>query len=360
MAIYLITGLPGSGKSYYTVRLLLLTFCDMMGDGYYDVKEEFVIVSNIEGLTVDHVDLEQAVKDYGGVDKFFSFEAQEKVCEKYKALGKKVVYFIDECQDYFPRAYKTREVLNFFEKHRHLGFDIYLCTQDAPRASRDILSLSEYELRASPRSTTFGSFFYVKYIKRLKVQSFPLKKDKFVFDYYKSCRQAESQKIRHPMRFMIMGVVAFVFFAFWFFKVNILDRWTKPSEAHASVSSGSVPAGSAPAGSAPAGSAKPNFHYLLLDSFITFAPDGQVEKVRVIDPYTHRAARPEDLPYKVALVRTFTGALEVYGLLDPKQPLPRPRPRPSGPGEQNERDGDPGTFGNPGPRPGQEQPIPAS
>jgi len=329
MAIYLITGLPGSGKSYYTVRHLLLTFCDRGEDGFYYLKAEFVIVSNIEGLTIEHVQLDQAIKEFGGVDRFFSYATQEKVCDKYKVLGKKVVYFIDECQDFFPNTYKVREVLNFFEKHRHLGFDIYLATQDAPRASRDVISLAEYELRAAPRSTTFGSFYYTKYIKRLKVQSFPLKKDKFVFDYYKSCRASESQKIRHPMRFMICLVVVFILFSLWLVKHNILDRWSKPAEAQASA----LPAEKS---SSNLLLSKKSIRTIVLSSFITYGKNGMPEQIRVIDPYTWKACRPEDLPFKIALVKTLTGAIDVVGILEDSQPTPRPRPRPSGPGRDGQ------------------------
>lgn len=212
MAIRLITGVPGAGKSYFAVTHIAKKYCDYIGDEFF-LKEEFVLVTNIEGLKLDSIDLEQTIEDTpGGVKKFFTYPMQEKIYHKYKKEKKKIVYFIDEAQEYFDRKFYDREVFYFFEKHRHLGLDIYLLTQDRHRICKDIIGLMEFEWRAVPRTVAFGRFIYNKLIGRHMAGKKLLKKDKKVFNLYKSMEEGESEKMSHPLVPYFIGLACLIVF----------------------------------------------------------------------------------------------------------------------------------------------------
>jgi len=155
MAIRLIFGAPGSGKTYYVVHHLLNNYCR------YDKRKKqwsktssVRIVHNIDGLVVDGLeDLNKWIARAGGVDKFFSYQFQEKIKD---SVGP-VIYVIDECSDLFPSNYKGEHngVFEYFRKHRHLGHDIYLITQSPSLLPTVLRHLSEMTLKALPRSLSF-------------------------------------------------------------------------------------------------------------------------------------------------------------------------------------------------------------
>ena len=91
MALRIITGVPGAGKTFYAVDHLAKNYCKMVGDAY-ELKNKYKIVTNIEGLLLDSVDLEKAIENAGSPEKFFSIEVQKKVTEKYHKEKKSLVY----------------------------------------------------------------------------------------------------------------------------------------------------------------------------------------------------------------------------------------------------------------------------
>ena len=125
-------------------------------------KKEYIIITNIAGLLLDTIDLQTAIKKSGSVEVFFTPKVQESVTKKYQAQGKKLVYIIDEAQQYFHRRFYEREVFSFFESHRHFGLDIYLLTQNSNLLAKDLLALAEIEIRAVPRTLSIGGFYYLK------------------------------------------------------------------------------------------------------------------------------------------------------------------------------------------------------
>jgi zona occludens toxin (predicted ATPase) len=231
--IVLLTGVPGSGKSYLAVK----TISDLLKD------KNNVVLSNIEDFRFErfklyrdyqikkisdttfvsietglYVDISKDLVKYGA--SFFEYDNMKKILSLYK--DKKVFIFIDECQRYFPKWFKDSDVIYFFDYHRHFGVDIYLISQSSVKICSDIVALSEYELRAVPSSLKFKNMFvYKRIISGDIIGRQILKKDRRIFNLYKSFyvmndnTKVPSFVFLIPVFFIIAIYFAYSFFAKW-------------------------------------------------------------------------------------------------------------------------------------------------
>lgn len=198
--IVLLTGVPGSGKSYMAVKMI----SDLLKN------KDNVVLSNIENFRIDrwklyrdyqinrisdttfisiesgeYIDITKELTHLGS--SFFNYNNIKKYLSNEKFKNKNVYIFIDECQRFFPRWYKDTDVIYFFDYHRHLGINIYLISQSINKISPDIVALAEYELRAVPPSLKFKNMFvYKRIISGDIIGRQILKKDKRIFSLYKS------------------------------------------------------------------------------------------------------------------------------------------------------------------------------
>lgn len=201
MAIKVITGKPGSGKSYFALYKVILegfTFHKKSFE-WRPIPEPITIITNIEGLKVPHLNLTSLINEYadGAFEKFFTVEIQQKITDKYP----KVRYLIDECQRFFHSKFYNKDVFFYFQYHRHLGHDIYMIAQVWDSVSKHITGLCEYEFRASPRSfSIFGEFTYYIYAGFDRVGSVRIPVDKKIFALYQSFQAQEHGKEIRPVR----------------------------------------------------------------------------------------------------------------------------------------------------------------
>lgn len=238
MALRIITGVPGAGKTYYAVNHLVKNYCDAFGDTF-ELRENSLIVTNIDELLLDSVDLKTSIDKVGSFEKFFSIEVQKKISEKYQKLGKSVVYVIDESQQFFHRRFYDRDVFGFFETHRHYGMDIYLITQNVNLLAKDLISLAEYEIRAVPRTLSIGGFNYLKKSNREIIGRSFLRKDKKIFKMYTSMTGSETEKITSPYLKYIIPIIFLFAFGFYGLKNSFFGRsmgWSETKTANASTS----------------------------------------------------------------------------------------------------------------------------
>lgn len=218
MAIRIIEGVPGSGKTLYAVHHLLKTYYDCDQDGFYKQKkftnedgeeQKLRLITNIDGLKVAHDHLDDLVHIAGGYRIFFSNKYQESIFDKKE----RVVFLIDEAQKIFRKKLTGDwdDVFYYFEYHRHYGHDIYLLTQNAKKVNTEISELREYLIHSKPRVRSLtGEFSYQMIsdgdiLKRETIKPLPK-----LFNMYKSRRQAESEKIKNPMivKTLLMFVLA--------------------------------------------------------------------------------------------------------------------------------------------------------
>lgn len=231
MAIRLITGGLGSGKTYLAVHHIVETYYEAdKANGGYRKKEKFkdvALISNIDELALPGVlDLDQVLKKSGmPINKFFTVDYQKKVSEKYK----QVVYLVDECQRYFGRKFYDQDVFFYFEYSRHLGHDIWLISQDRYRLAKEIASLAELEIRAVKRSLSIGG--ELKYNTLMDgeiVARKGLMPKKDIYGLYKSMMAEEIEKKNNPIiKYIAVPVVLLIISASCFYWVF----WGKISEA---------------------------------------------------------------------------------------------------------------------------------
>ena len=123
MAIYLITGTPGAGKTLNTVQAV-----------HERAKKESraVYFANIDGMRdVNGLTFanwhKMANPNDPGVDL-----ATDITPHSWQNAPDGSILLIDECQDYYPtisaNAQQPAYIMDF-AKHRHRGFDVYLVTQ---------------------------------------------------------------------------------------------------------------------------------------------------------------------------------------------------------------------------------------
>ena len=203
MAIRIITGAPGGGKTFYAVKHLRDNYLTKAGK----VKKGHTIISNVEGLKVPHIDLDEAIKaSKKDVNGFFTVDYQKKITEKYPGI----VYMIDEAQKYFHKRFYDKESFFYFQYHRHIGHDIYLICQSSVSIPTDLRVLAEHEIHAVPRMLSiFGEFKYRVISGNQTVDHKMLRKNKAVFRLYKSMDYNESEKIRNPFIKYGIGTVSY-------------------------------------------------------------------------------------------------------------------------------------------------------
>ena len=282
MSLTIITGVPGSGKTTYAVhRLRKKYFKD-------NVNQDFVIITNIEELKLDHVSLDELITELlwarlkakcrqegidvyketiknedqlrdhlllsdearqiyydllmTSTDDFFSMEVQKRIVQG-RCQGKKVVYIIDEAQRYFPKYYKNREVCYFFEYHRHLGIDIWLLSQSIKKITTELTTVAEMEIRAKPRSfKVAGRNRYICYIEGLKAGSETFRPTKKDFELFKSYEAEESTKIVSPIYKMIaLPGLFFLVTLYFFYKVLLSPGVAVSKESKAIVVPPTIP-----------------------------------------------------------------------------------------------------------------------
>ena len=123
MAIYLITGTPGAGKTLNTVQMVRERAIKESRAVYFaNIDGMF----NVNGLTFDNWH-KMANPTDEGVDL-----ATNITPHSWQNAPDGSILLIDECQDYYPtisaNAPQPAYIMDY-AKHRHRGFDVYLITQ---------------------------------------------------------------------------------------------------------------------------------------------------------------------------------------------------------------------------------------
>lgn len=227
MAMYGVGGKIGGGKTYFCCDHLVRKFFtwDKIHSEYMR-RFPVEIITNIEDLKLDHFKLDEMIlksgkgASDGTVETFFTIDYQRKLLARFPRL----VYFIDEAGKYFPAGFKDKDVLFFFQYHRHLGIDLYLVSASLENISRGILGLLEYRIIAKERSRrVLNEFRYHKYVGSDKVGTVILKPDHRLFALYRSMDSSEHEKIPSVTRRILLFAICFVVVGFLLFRYTIAN-----------------------------------------------------------------------------------------------------------------------------------------
>lgn len=190
MSIRYIVGNPGSGKSYYGVKVLYDAFIRPRRLGLFEFfeaykKGDFKSLERSKNETVFNVaytninefkfDLNPKIKKFD-FNKFFNdltilyYEYKKPDVDDSKLIKKaqefglyKALFVLDEVHNFFD---KDNEVLRWWlTYHRHLYQELYLITQDLSLVSNEYKTIAEYFYKAVDSSKRFFSkkFRYIQY-----------------------------------------------------------------------------------------------------------------------------------------------------------------------------------------------------
>ena len=210
MAIYVVTGSPGSGKSYYAVNQI---------KSILDSGESCLILTNIAGLNVDDERLFVMNFSHEGFANAKQSTYIRQLRERYNLnYEDKIYYFVDEAQQFLSPRLKNDDVIYFFDTHRHYGVDVYLMSQNIKKLHRDITAVSEYEIRASSVALNpLPGFLYRKYVNNEQFATFRLKKRDEIFALFKSMEAGQTQKKNKKYLYFLVVLVVLIGFSVYAF-----------------------------------------------------------------------------------------------------------------------------------------------
>lgn len=205
----LITGIPGSGKSYYAVHMI----------SRLKKKARDKVIHNIDGLKLG-LDIYDFCEENGiePIELFlYSFHKNDDRFRGY-------LFVFDECQDLFPTDLRNKEVFKFFQYHRKFGVDVILLSQDYKLVSQKVTLISEKQLRASSDTSNPLPFLftYKKMVGTEQIGREWVLKKQSVFDLYKTADfdQKKVRKKARPMMILLVGITLMVLLV-----PIILIRW---------------------------------------------------------------------------------------------------------------------------------------
>lgn len=201
--IWLLTGIPGSGKSYFAVDMIHDLIQKLKKKEKIDDEEagkKIKVLHNVDGLKVGTVlDTFCAERGFNPITLFSN--KYHKDNEEFRGW----LFVIDECQTLFPKNMRNEDVQLFFQLHRHYGIDIVLLSQDYKLICPAISLLSEFQFRAvSDTANPLPGFFMYKQMVGYEQigRKFKRKKQK-VFNLYKTA-DFDQKKVRKKARPMLI------------------------------------------------------------------------------------------------------------------------------------------------------------
>ena len=206
MALNIIVGRPGSGKSYEAVAFHVIPA----------IKEGRRVVTNLP-LMMDHLiavfgeevrDLVEVRQDgfsrEHGAIKAFSDPEHFTLEEWRNEQGQGPLFVIDECHFQYPRAGRNKKAsddlincLEYFSMHRHYGHDILFMTQSLGKVHKDLRDMIEIQFLVSKHAAAGSDKTYTRKVldgagARATCLSESVRRyDKTFFPFYKSHTQTE-------------------------------------------------------------------------------------------------------------------------------------------------------------------------
>ncbi|MDR2904741.1 MAG: zonular occludens toxin domain-containing protein [Helicobacteraceae bacterium] len=204
--ILFLTGVPGSGKTYFAVNYLFDTFINKKSKHFGESKR---FIANINGFNYETFGKIGRELDY---DRLYSqlnhlFLLKENGADDNELLVvaqdfeiDKALFIIDECHSFFDKDNKV--LVWWLSYHRHLYHNILLITQNLGLVNKKYCSFSEFFYSAQASSLRiFSSVFRYKVFtdsrlyKKTEVKGFTLKFNPQVYSLYHSGQNEQPRKV---------------------------------------------------------------------------------------------------------------------------------------------------------------------
>ena len=265
MAITYITGVAGSGKSYYSVyttykmfknssakpTLKLVSFKDKKlqffkksveySPANFKIKYDYVY-TNINQFNfkfhpllkpLDFKDLTKKLNILYDLKINQNYTDDELIIEAKKLNLFNVKIILDEAQDFLPK--KTDEIIRWWlTYHRHLHQDIDILTQHIDQLSKEYLKNGVYFYKMPPPSMAmFSNRFTVSYYscvgftQKCREKSFTIPFDKNVGDLYVSGDKQERKSIFIKFAWIFPVLISAFLYAWYYFNNQIDDEILK-------------------------------------------------------------------------------------------------------------------------------------
>ena len=157
--ISIVYGVPGSGKTYYSVWWLKKRVLEE-GDVFFRVRSDRLLITNLK-LRLDSEEGYIYVEDPHELAKYMDVDFWKSKLPYLQ--GKRVVFVIDEAQRFFHFYGSDSKVLYFLQYHRHFGVEILLITQTPRSIPQKVFELCEFVVESVPRSVNPLSWRFFRY-----------------------------------------------------------------------------------------------------------------------------------------------------------------------------------------------------
>lgn len=184
--VTMISGLPGSGKTFRAVSLIL----KYIKQGR--VSEDKVF-HNISGLSVGKTLNSENVPGFNSYNPSTVFK--ESFMSSSDVLHNSLIV-IDEAQEYFPYSMRNDDIAFFFQRHRHYNIAMILLTPDMSNIAKPVQKVCQQFYRAVSGSANFIPFFFIynRYVSadcKVKMGTVYSFKSQRVFSAYKSVTKSD-------------------------------------------------------------------------------------------------------------------------------------------------------------------------
>lgn len=226
MSITLITGVPGSGKTLYTVSKLIRPIIGAQipvdDDDGRTVMHTRGVFSNVNGLQLDH-ELIDSNGSWTYKDKSWSFEGHSGGLHDWHEWAQPGAFIVfDEFQKAWPPRPNGAPVppdVQALDTHRHMGVDFVLLTQNPLNVDRHVLGLVDRHLHVRRVANSAVAIVYEwdhasrSFLYKNAVNRAPWRYDKSAYKLYKSARVHTKQRRTVPglVWFVLIGLAALLY-----------------------------------------------------------------------------------------------------------------------------------------------------
>jgi zona occludens toxin len=224
--ITLVTGVPGGGKTLWTVVEIVEKL----------LSEGREIYTNIKGL-----DLSSIKADTSNV---YIIDDEQMIY--WEQFPDESIFIFDECQHYFPPRHSTAKKVSYIEAlqtHRHRGMDFYFITQEPSLIDKRVRSLvGRHVHQYRPMGLQFAQTFEWPTVNESPNPSHSSssayrRKFKFPKKYYKLYKSAtkHTHKVNLPWRIIgliIFSLVGITFGAYFFVTQFFGPMWDSSAQPY--------------------------------------------------------------------------------------------------------------------------------